>query len=145
MGRLLAIDYGSKRVGIAVSDPLQIIASPLETVHSKDIISFLTQYNIKEGIDAFVVGMPKRLDNTDTHSTQQVIAFVKHLQRTFPDKPVHCIDERFTSSMATRALIDGGMKKKDRQVKGNVDKVSAAIILQSYMDQRGSLNETSKA
>jgi putative holliday junction resolvase len=140
MGRLLAIDYGTKRVGIAVSDPMQIIATPLETVHSKDIITYLTQYNIKEGVEAFIVGVPKRLDNTDTHATQLVNNFIKHLQRTFPDKPVHCIDERFTSSMATKALIAGGMKKKDRQVKGNVDKVSAAIILQSFMDQRGSLN-----
>ncbi len=140
MGRLLAIDYGTKRVGIAVSDPMQIIATPLETVHSKDIITFLTQYNIKEGVEAFIVGVPKRLDNTDTHATQLVNNFIKHLQRTFPDKPVHCIDERFTSAMATRALVAGGMKKKDRQEKGNVDKVSAAIILQSFMDQRGSLN-----
>lgn len=136
MGRLVALDYGSKRVGMAVSDPLQIIATPLDTIHSKDIIAYLKNYVTQNEVDAFIIGLPKRLDNTDTHSTKLVADFIKHLQRTFPEKPVHSVDERFTSSMATKAMIEGGMKKKDRAVKGNVDKVSAAIILQSFMESR---------
>jgi putative Holliday junction resolvase len=136
MGRLVAIDYGSKRVGVAVTDPLQIIATPLDTIHSKDIIAFLKNYSTLNEVDAFIVGLPKRLDNTDTHSSKLVADFVKHLQRTFPEKPVHSVDERFTSSMASRAMIEGGMKKKDRAEKGNVDKISAAIILQSFMESR---------
>lgn len=134
MGRILAIDYGKKRTGIAVTDPLRIIATPLETVASHELISFLKSYAQKETVDEFVVGMPKTLMNEDSEIAPLVRRFVEVLQKTFPEKTVHLADERFTSSMAKRALIDGGMKKKDRQVKGNVDKVSATIILQSFMN-----------
>jgi putative holliday junction resolvase len=133
MGRLLAIDYGMKRTGIAVTDPLRIIATPLETIPTHTLLSYLKVYVAKEAVDEFVVGMPKTLLNEDSEIAPVVRKFVAVLKKTFPDKPVNLADERFTSSMAQRALIEGGMKKKDRQVKGNVDKVSAAIILQYYM------------
>ncbi|BDD09039.1 putative pre-16S rRNA nuclease [Fulvitalea axinellae] len=134
MGRLLAIDYGTKRVGVAVSDPLKIISSPLDVVHSKDIIKYLKNYVAKEDVEIFIVGMPKKLDNTDTNNTSHVKGFVKQLKKQIPQIPVELHDERFTSKIAMRAMIDGGMKKKDRREKGNVDKVSAAVILQSYME-----------
>jgi putative holliday junction resolvase len=136
MGRILAIDYGSKRVGLAVTDPLQIIATALDTVHSKDVIAYLKAYEAREGIEAFVVGMPKRLDNTDTNATALVQAFVKNLQKNFPSIPLHLHDERFTSAMALQTMIAGGMKKKDRREKANVDKISATIILQSFLEQK---------
>ena len=134
MGRVLAIDYGTKRTGIAVTDPLRIIATPLETVASAGLLTFLVTYTKKETVDEFVVGMPKTLLNEDSAIAPLVRKFVEVLKKTFPDKPVHLADERFTSSMAMRAMIDGGMKKKDRQVKSNVDKISATIILQSFID-----------
>jgi putative holliday junction resolvase len=134
MGRLLAIDYGKKRTGIAVTDPLRIIATPLDTVVTADLLTFLKGYLQREPVDAFVVGMPKTLKNEDSEIAPLVRLFVEELKKTFPDKPVHLADERFTSSMAMRAMIDGGMKKKDRQVKGNVDKISATIILQSFLE-----------
>ena len=136
MGRILAIDYGSKRVGLAVTDPLQIIASPLDTVHSKDVIAFLKNYDQQEGIEAFVLGMPKRLDNKDTNATPLVRQFQNLLKKNFPEKAVYLHDERFTSKMALDAMIAGGSKKKDRKEKGNIDKVSAAIILQSYLESK---------
>jgi len=134
MGRILAIDYGGKRTGIAVTDPLQLIATSLETVPSHELIAFLKQYLQKEKVDAFVVGMPKKLDNTDTNGTLLVNRFLVQLEKEFADMPVHLIDERFTSKMAMDTMIAGGMKKKDRRIKGNVDKISAVIILQSYME-----------
>jgi putative Holliday junction resolvase len=134
MGRIVAIDYGTKRVGIAVTDPLKIIASALETVHSKDIIVFLKQYLEKEEVDAFVVGMPVRLDGTDTDNTPHVKGFVKLLNKTFPEIPIHLHDERFTSVMALQTMLDMGTTKKARKEKGNIDKLSATIILQSYME-----------
>ena len=133
MGRIVAIDYGTKRVGIATTDPLQMIASPLGTVHSKDVINFLKEYNNKEQIEAFVVGMPKNLQNEDTNATIHVKQFVVVLKKTFPEKEVHLIDERFTSKMALQTMIAGGTKKKDRAKKENLDKISATIILQSYL------------
>jgi putative Holliday junction resolvase len=133
MGRILAIDYGLKRTGIAVTDPLRIIASPLDTVPTTELKIFLTRYLQKEKVDEFVVGMPKTLKNEDSEIVPFVKAFVEDLKNLYPDKPVHLADERFTSKLAQRALIEGGMKKKDRQVKENVDKVSAAIMLQDYM------------
>lgn len=135
MGRILAIDYGLKRTGIAVTDPLRIIASPLETVATSELLNFLKTYTTKETVDEFVVGMPKKLSNEDSEIAPFVRVFVEQLKSTFPEKPVNLVDERFTSSMAQRALIEGGMKKKNRQEKGNVDKVSAAIILQGFMDR----------
>jgi putative Holliday junction resolvase len=137
MGRIIAIDYGSKRVGLAVTDPLQIIASPLDTVHSKDVIQFLKNYDQSEGIESFVLGMPKNLDGKDTNATQQVRQFHNLLKKQFPEKAVYLHDERFTSKMAMDAMIAGGMKKKDRREKGNIDKISASIILQSYLESKG--------
>lgn len=133
MGRIMAIDYGKKRTGIAVTDPLRIIATPLDTIPTQVLLQFLTQYLQKEAVDEFVVGMPKTLLNEDSETAPLVRAFVSELKKKFPEKTIHLVDERFTSSMARRAMIDGGMKKKDRQVKGNVDKISATIILQSFM------------
>jgi putative Holliday junction resolvase len=136
MGRLVAIDYGAKRVGIAVTDPLQIIATALETVAAKDVLSYLKTYDQAENIEAFVVGMPKRLDNTATSNTPLVERFVRQLQAQFPEKPIHLIDERFTSKTALQTMIAGGMKKKDRRDKANVDKISAVIILQTFMQSK---------
>jgi len=136
MGRILAIDYGLKRTGLAVTDTQQIIATALETVPSTELLKFLQSYFQKESVDQLVLGMPKKLNNTDTDMTQPVRALLKQLQEKFPDKPVALIDERFTSSIAMQTMIAGGMKKKDRQVKGNVDKISATIILQSYMESK---------
>ncbi|GCC52509.1 Holliday junction resolvase RuvX [Chryseotalea sanaruensis] len=134
MGRVMAIDYGTKRTGIAVTDSNRIIATPLETVASHELLKFLQTYTQKEVVDEFVVGMPKTLSNEDSEIAPLVRKFVENLKKTFPDKTVHLADERFTSSMALQTMIDGGMKKKDRQVKGNVDKISATIILQAFMD-----------
>jgi putative Holliday junction resolvase len=136
MGRIVAIDYGTKRTGIAVSDPLRIIATPLDTVPTADLLPYLKTYLQKEAVDEFVVGMPKTLLNEDSEIAPLVRKFIAELEKIFPEKPVHLADERFTSSMAMQAMIDGGMKKKDRQQKGNVDKISATIILQSFMERK---------
>ncbi len=135
MGRILAIDYGKKRTGIAVTDPMRIIASPLETVSTDKLFDFLSQYLSKEAVDVFVIGMPMNLQNTDTHITQEVRELLPKLEEKFPGIEIKSIDERFTSKMAMDAMISGGMKKKDRAKKENVDKISAAIILQSYLTQ----------
>ncbi|KOF01542.1 crossover junction endodeoxyribonuclease RuvA [Roseivirga seohaensis] len=136
MGRILAIDYGRKRVGLAVTDPLQIIASPLETVHSKDVIQYLKDYDKVENLEAIVLGMPMNLNNQPTDATLGAKQFENLLKKHFPEKPVYLQDERFTSKMAMDAMIAGGMKKKDRREKGNVDKISATIILQSFLESR---------
>jgi len=133
MGRILAIDYGKKRTGLAVTDPLRIIATPLDTVLTNDLLSYLAAYVKKETVDEFVVGMPKTLKNEDSEIAPLVRVFVEELQKIYPEKKIHLEDERFTSRMAMQAMIEGGMKKKDRQVKGNVDKISATIILQSFL------------
>lgn len=134
MGRIMAIDYGTKRTGLAVTDPNRIIATPLDTIATHELLKFIQTYLQKEAVDEFVVGMPKTLSNEDSEIAPLVRKFVENLRQTFTDKRVHLADERFTSSMALQAMIDGGMKKKDRQVKGNVDKISATIILQSFLD-----------
>ncbi|MCU0440283.1 MAG: Holliday junction resolvase RuvX [Raineya sp.] len=135
MPRIIAIDYGSKRVGLAVTDNLKIIATALETVHSKDILDFLEKYMQKEEVEAFVVGMPKNLDGEDTNNTPLVENFVKALKKKFTNVPVHLLDERFTSKIALDSMIMSGSKKKDRNNKsGNIDKVSAVIILQDYLN-----------
>ena len=136
MGRIIAIDYGTKRVGLATTDSLQIISTALDTVHAKDVVQFLKNYDISEGIESFVLGMPKKLDGTDTNATPHVRQFHKQLEKHFPEKPVYLHDERFTSKMAMDAMIAGGSKKKDRREKGNIDKISATIILQSYLESR---------
>ncbi len=134
MGRILAIDYGTKRTGLAVTDPLKIIASPLETVPTKTLLTYLSAYTSNEMVDTIVIGMPKSLQNNDTHSTDQVRKFILALKKKFPDMPIREVDERFTSKMAFQTMIDGGLKKKARQDKSTVDKLSATIILQSYME-----------
>lgn len=134
MGRLLSVDYGLKRTGIAVTDPLRIIATPLETIPTSTLFDFLEAYLKKEKVDEFVVGMPKTMSNEDSEIAPTVRKFVNQLKVKYPDIPVNLVDERFTSSMAMQAMITGGMKKKDRRVKGNVDKISATIILQSFID-----------
>ncbi|MBC3540164.1 Holliday junction resolvase RuvX [Rufibacter sediminis] len=136
MGRILAIDYGVKRVGLAVTDPLQIIASGLDTVHAQDVLAFLQKYTQQEEVDEFVVGMPKHLDGNDTNNTQHVVGFVRKLQKQFPGKKVITHDERFTSRMAFQTMIDVGLSKKARADKATVDKISATIILQSYLESR---------
>ncbi len=136
LARIVAIDYGGKRTGIAVTDPLQIIASALAMVPSAEVIAYLKNYVVQEPVEAFVVGMPIRLDGTDSSNTPAVKAFVKKLEAAFPTLPVHLHDERFTSKMALQAMIANGSTKKDRRDKGNIDKVSAAIILQSFMESR---------
>jgi len=136
VGRILAIDYGLKRTGLAVSDPLRIIATALDTVETQHLFQFLQNYFDRETVDELVVGLPKKLNNTATDMTPFVYQLVDKLKTKFPGKTVALVDERFTSTMAQQAMIAGGMKKKDRQVKGNVDKISATLILQSYM-QRG--------
>lgn len=139
----MAIDYGSKRVGIAVTDPLQMIATGLTTVHSKDVIQFLKDYTAKETVDCIVVGEPKQMNNEASDAARFIEPFVKHLQRTFPSIRVERMDERFTSQMAFRTMIDGGVSRKGRQNKELIDQVSATIILQSYMERRDWQNRNS--
>ncbi|MCS4224859.1 MULTISPECIES: Holliday junction resolvase RuvX [Sphingobacterium] len=134
--RLMAFDYGTKRIGVAVTDPMQIIATALTTVHPQDIWTFLTDYLQTEQIETFVVGKPKQLDGSDSESASHVVGFMRKLKKTYPTIPVVEIDERFTSKMASAAIAQSGKKKKDRQQKGLVDTVSATIILQSYMEGR---------
>ena len=134
MGRILAIDYGKKRTGLAVTDPMRIIATALETVATNDLQNYLKAYTQKESVDEFVIGMPKTLRNEDSETAPLVRKCIEELKKNFPNKPVHEVDERFTSALAQRAMIEGGMKKKDRQEKGNIDKISAVIILQSFLD-----------
>jgi putative Holliday junction resolvase len=133
MARLLAIDYGTKRCGIAVSDPLQMIATGLTTVHSKDILTFLETYFQKEKVEVIVVGEPKKMNGEATDATVHVNNFIKQLQKKFPEIKIARVDERFTSKMAFQTMIDSGLKKKARQNKELVDEISATIILQSYM------------
>lgn len=132
---MIGIDYGLKRIGVAVSDPLGMFASPLETVPSAKIIDYLKKYNCKEEIGLFVVGYPMNMDNTPSEAARYVDIFLKQLKKNFPDIPVALEDERFTSVLAHRTMIDGGMKKMARREKENVDKISASIILQTYMDR----------
>src|ERR1035437_714077 len=134
MARIMAIDYGTKRVGIAVTDPMQMIANRLTTVHSKDIFVFLKDYLSKEKVECIVVGEPKTMMNKPSESTTEINAFVKKLSKEFPDIKIERMDERFTSKMAFQTMIDTGLKKKDRQDKGLVDSISATIILQSYLE-----------
>ena len=136
MGRIMAIDYGRKRVGIAVTDELQIIANGLTTVSSHEIFAFLRSYVQKEKVDAFVVGEPRQMNNQPSESLHYIIPFVNRLKKEFPEIPVEMVDERFTSKMAFQTMIDGGLKKKERQNKELVDTISAAIILQSYLNAR---------
>lgn len=135
MDRIVGIDYGSARVGVAVSDPLGIFASPLETVPSAKIIEYLQTYARGEQITRFVLGYPLNLDGSPAQAAPDVDRFLKQLTRHFPEIPVSLEDERFTSVLAHRAMIDGGMKKSDRRNKASVDRISAALILQGYLDK----------
>ncbi|MGE5420734.1 MAG: Holliday junction resolvase RuvX [Chloroflexota bacterium] len=132
----MAIDFGTKRIGLAVTDPLKIFASPLVTVKTSDFDSFILDYIKNEEVEAFVIGYPMQLNNTPSDSVKHINPFIKKLKKIFPQLPVHLADERFTSSMALRTMIDGGVKKKDRQDKSLVDKISASIILQSFLDRQ---------
>lgn len=136
MDRTIGIDYGSARVGVAVSDPLGIFASPLETVPSAKIIEYLQKYAASETVERFVVGYPLNLNGAPAQCAPDVDKFIEKLTAAFPQTPVALEDERFTSVLAHRAMIDGGMKKSDRRDKNSVDKISAAIILQGYLDRR---------
>lgn len=133
MGRILAIDYGSKRVGLAVTDSLRMIASGLTTIHSKDLIAYLEDYFKKEVVDEIVVGEPKTMKNVKSDSARFIDPFVRHLEKKFPEKKIVRYDERFTSALAHQTMLMGGVKKKDRQNKETVDVISAIIILQDYM------------
>jgi len=136
MGRILAIDYGMKRTGLAVTDPLRIIATALDTVETSNLLPYLIQYFLKEQVDEAIIGLPKQMDNTDSETAPFVRQMVVKINKAFPDLPVKYVDERFTSKIALRAMIDGGMKKKDRREKQNVDKISATLILQTYLESR---------
>lgn len=142
MGRILAIDHGTKRVGIAATDPQRIIASGLTTVHPQELIPFLQKYMQTEQVDCIVVGDPKRLNNEPAQAAAGADALAKKLGKTFPNVTIARMDERFTSKMAFDAMIAGGLKKKARADKATVDKVSATLILQSYMEQLNSPNHT---
>lgn len=134
MSRVLGIDYGTKRVGLAVTDPLQIVTSPLDTIHAQDIFSFLEKYINTEDVETIVVGMPLKSDGSRTDSTPHIIGFIRKLKKRYPQINIVEEDEAFTSKMAVEAMIEGGMKKKDRQKKENLDKLSATFILKAYLE-----------
>ena len=144
MGRIIGIDYGLKRIGLAVTDPLQIFASPLITVSPVEFDNFIKGYLKTDVIDAFVIGYPVRMNNQPSESVNYINPFIKKLKKTYPDKHIYLADERFTSHMALRTMIEGGVKKKDRQDKSMVDKISASIILQSFIDNRSNKKENIK-
>ncbi|MFM2145891.1 MAG: Holliday junction resolvase RuvX [Bacteroidota bacterium] len=140
MPRILAIDYGKKRTGIAVTDPLQLIATALDTVDTQELFAFLKAYCKREAVEQFVIGDPRNLDDSDTHATPLVRQCIARLQKEFPDIPVVAVDERFSSKRARQAMLDMGMKKKERQKKANVDQIAAALLLQEYLESRGNNN-----
>jgi putative Holliday junction resolvase len=144
MGRILAIDYGTKRIGLAVTDPLQIFASPLNTVSPDKFDSFIEGYLKTEEVNDFVIGYPVQMNNQPSESVRYINPFIKKLKKSFPEIHIHLVDERFTSQMALRTIIDGGVRKKDRQDKSLVDKISASIILQSFLDNRSNKKENDK-
>ncbi len=134
MGRILAIDYGKKRTGLAVTDILRITANPLITIQTNQLISWLKDYFAKENVDEVVMGYPKQMNGEDSESMQYIRAFLKQFEQTFPTMPIKLYDERFTSVLAHQAMIDGGMKRSQRQDKMVVDKIAACIILEGYLD-----------
>jgi putative Holliday junction resolvase len=137
MARILAIDYGGKRTGLAVTDPLQIIATGLTTIDSKELVTFLKKYFSQEQVELIIIGLPKNWDDTDTHGTPLAEAAIKKLQKEFPAIPLKTVDERYTSKMAKDAMIEMGMKKKDRRDKRLVDEIAATIMLQEYLQSIG--------
>lgn len=137
MPRVIAIDLGTKRTGLAVTDPLQMLANPLETIETSTLLDYLKKYFEREEVEAIVLGYPRKLNGEETEMTPKVFAMKEKLEAAFPEKKIELIDERFTSKMAMQSMIAMGSKKKDRKEKsGNLDKVSAAIILQSYLDRK---------
>ncbi len=136
MGRILALDFGLKRTGVAETDDLKLIASGLDTISSTDIVQFIQRYNQQHSLEIIVIGLPKRLNNEDTHSTQNVNVLAQHLKKTFPSVTIEMVDERFTSKMASSAMFQAGLGKQKRKQKELVDKVSATLILQSYLEQQ---------
>lgn len=137
MGRIMAIDYGKKRTGLAVTDPVRIIATALTTVETPALLRYIKEYCAREEVDLFVVGEAKRLDGSPSESAALIEPFVEELRRTFPDREVKRIDERFTSKIAFQSMIDSGLKKKDRRNKATIDQVAATIMLQDYMRSIG--------
>lgn len=137
--RVMAFDYGTKRIGIAVTDPLQMIANGLDTIHPLQIVDFLKKYLQTEQVERFVVGEPKQMDGTPSQSAIHVKGFVNLLQKTFPDIPIDMMDERFTSKMASAAILQSGINKKARQNKALVDNISATILLQSWLERKSFL------
>ncbi|MHA4893718.1 Holliday junction resolvase RuvX [Pedobacter sp. PWIIR3] len=135
MARIMAFDYGTKRIGIAITDPLQIIATGLDTIHPKDIMAYLKQYLITEPVEAFVFGDPKQMDGSPSDSAQHVKGFARTLRKTYPEIAQHWVDERFTSRLAQQTIMQSGLKKQDRQNKERVDTIAATIILQYFMEQ----------
>lgn len=135
MPRIMSIDYGLKRTGLAVTDPLQIIAQALTTVETPQLFKFLREYFKKEAVELIIIGEPTNLDDSDTHATPLVRKVIERLKKEFPLIPVLPVDERFTSKMASRAMIDMGMKKKQRRVKGMIDQIAATIMLQEYLER----------
>lgn len=135
MARILAFDYGTKRIGIAVTDPLQIIATGLANVHPKDIIEWIKKYLLQEQVEAFVIGEPKQMNGSPSESYQHVKGFSTLLKKNFPTVPQHWVDERFTSKMAEQTIMQSGFKKSDRRDKERVDTIAATIILQYFMQQ----------
>lgn len=142
MGRILAIDFGTKRTGLAVTDPLKIIATGLTTVQTHKLLDYLKEYLQKEVVDKTIIGQPKQMDNSPSENMKHVEIFVKHFKNLFPSMPIEYYDERFTSVIAQRSMIEGGLKKKDRQNKALIDEISAVIILQDYMESRNYNNTT---
>ena len=136
MGRILAIDYGKKRTGIAVSDTLQLIANGLTTVPTGELMSFLTDYVSREPVERIIVGLPKQMNNEASENAKRIEPFVRTLRKAMPNIPVEYVDERFTSVLAHRAMLEGGLKKKARQNKALVDEISATIILQDYLESK---------
>jgi len=139
LARIVAIDYGRKRVGLAVTDPFQIIANGLDTVAAKDVLTYLEKYFQTEEVECIVVGYPKQMNNEDSESVKYLKPFLGQLKKKFPEIPIELVDERFTSKIAFQTMIDGGLGKKARRDKAMIDKVSAAIILQSYMETKRNL------
>lgn len=135
MARIIAFDYGTKRIGIAVTDPLQIIATGLDTIHPKDIVEYLKKYMLTEEIEAFVIGEPKQMDGSPSESAQHVKGFSTTLKKNFPAIPQFWIDERFTSKLAHETIMQSGLKKQDRRDKDRVDTIAATIILQYFMQE----------
>ena len=144
MGRIIAIDYGTKRIGLAVTDPLQIFASPLITVSPNEFYVYIEDYLKREKVDAFVIGYPVQMNNKPSEAVKHINPFIRRLKKTFPETIIHLADERFTSLMAFRTMVEGGVKKKDRKDKSMVDKISASIILQSFLDNRSNKSENKK-